>query len=244
MNARKQILKPNSFCHAFFRCHNQQKLFEPTEVKVFLLKLWAKYREKYFIDILEFIIMDNHAHMILKIKDVENLGNFMRTANSQLARFINSHFGRDSQAIRDRFKSPMITTESYLYSSMQYVWLNRYKVGGVRPEYDRFCSASWRINPKISSSFGITDKEKKMFSTLLSPSSVLPIKLDRPIIRFVLDLINDGISKIKNLCDKIFKHNHTIGDPNVIDIRRKEISSANKHNRLKKRAPPLIETII
>ena len=38
----------------------------------------------------------------------------MRTVNSQLARFINKFFDRDSQAIRERFKSPEITSDDYL----------------------------------------------------------------------------------------------------------------------------------
>ena len=84
--------------------------FKDEAVKTFLLFLWAKYKNQYGVKIFDFIIMDNHAHLLIKAESVEGLGHFMRNVNSQLARFINKVYNRDSQAIRERYKSPVITT--------------------------------------------------------------------------------------------------------------------------------------
>ncbi|MBP6218389.1 MAG: transposase [Oligoflexales bacterium] len=108
--------------------------------------LWAKYKNRYSIKIFDFIIMDNHIHMLVQTTRAEHLGHFMRTVNSQLARHINKFFDRDSQAIREIYKSPMITNVRYVQNVQQYIWLNRYKVNKTRPDQDPFCSVSWRRN--------------------------------------------------------------------------------------------------
>lgn len=219
MNPRHHIIDKNCFTHVFFRCHNKQHLFGPKEVKDRLLYLWAKYKKKYGIEIVEFIIMDNHAHLLLKVKDADSLGHFMRTVNSLIARFINSYFKRDSQAIRERYKSPIISREKYLHHTMQYIWLNRFKIGGKDPRYDRYCSASWRLNPKLARSFGGNEKDKDLFAKLLSAYDILPHVKPKNPARFVLDLLNAAFSKNYNLCDSIYENVHTIGDSEVVSYR-------------------------
>ena len=153
MYPRRQILPNNSYSHVFFRCHNRNFFLKERHVKDYLLALWAKYKSRYSVQIFEFIIMDNHAHLLVKAKSTENLSHFMRTVNSLLARYINKTFGRDSQAIRERFKSPLICSSHYARNVMQYIWLNRRKIASSsNPLKDPYCSASWRVQPGIVNS--------------------------------------------------------------------------------------------
>ncbi len=64
MYARRYIIMNKSFSHVFFRYHNRQFFFDKAVVKNFLLQLWAKYKKKYGVKIIDFIIMDNHAHLL------------------------------------------------------------------------------------------------------------------------------------------------------------------------------------
>ncbi len=82
-----------------------------------------KYKKKYKIKIFEFILIDNHNHLLVKAALTEALGHFMRTVNSLLARHINKSFNRDSQAARERFKSPLISNMTYAHKTMQYICL-------------------------------------------------------------------------------------------------------------------------
>ncbi len=77
--------------------------------------------------------------------DAYAVGNFMRTVNSRLALAINKYFGRDSQAIRERYKSKIVTGPKYCLELIRYIYANRYKIGGVKPHFDRYCSAYWRM---------------------------------------------------------------------------------------------------
>lgn len=225
MYSRRHIISNKSYTHVFFRCHNRQFLFESPKIKAFLLSLWAKYKRKYGVKIIDFAIMENHAHLLLFVESVEQLGHFMRTVNSQLARFINKLLDRDSQAIRERYKSPLITGSIYLYQVMQYIWLNRYKVNKQRPETDIYCSASWRINPEVIAMIANNDKEHKLLSQLLDSYDILPEKIIGPVSRFVMKMLNAAISQLHMLNAKIYENSHTIGDD--LDVRfRGELLSA------------------
>ena len=148
----------------------------------------------------------------------------MRTVNFQLARFINKYFERDSQAIRERYKSPVVNDVRYQINVMQYIWLNRFKADrSSNPETDRFCSAAWRINPGCIKHI-TTDREKiELFESLLDPYSSLQeplrsvsLKNEKKMVR---KLLKEALAKVESYFDKIFHNSHTIGDAIVVKAR-------------------------
>ncbi len=208
----------------FFRCHNRQMFFKNNIVKKFLLFLWAKYKKKYKIKILEFIIMDNHAHLLVYFESVENLGHFMRTVNSQLATFINRIEKRDSQAIRERYKSPLITNERYFLQTMQYIWLNRYQVDGKDPATDPYCSVSWRLGLPVIRYITEVEEKQKLLSELLDDyPDFASTKSD--LRKFIRDLLNEALSKVEIYINTLFENGHTIGDEMDVIFRREYLSA-------------------
>ena len=224
MNARRDILSDGALAHVFFRCHNRQHLLKPRAVKNFLLLQWALNKERYHVKFVDFNLMDNHAHLILKADSTGELGNFMRTVNSQLARFINKFFDRDSQAIRERFKSPEITTEAYLAKTIQYVYLNRVKVDPTsRPDLDPYCSASWRLNPGIINQITSNEKEREALRNLLDPyDDSTPLAVSNPR-KFVRDLLAAALSRLGELSAAVYTHSHTIGDLETVASRARKL---------------------
>jgi REP element-mobilizing transposase RayT len=215
MYARRNILENGSLAHVFFRCHNRQFFLKNVEVRNYLILLWAKYKKRYDVRINEFIIMDNHAHLLVCADSVEGLGHFMRTVNSQLARFINKLEKRDSQAIRERYKSPLITNERYLLQTMQYIWLNRFKVNKSNPAYDPHCSVSWRLNSDVISYLFKEEKEQALVAKLLDFYPHFESKFGE-FRKFIRDLLNAALSSCMQFVDTIFENGHTIGD--AIDV--------------------------
>lgn len=169
--------------------------------------------------------MDNHAHLLIKIPNQLSLSNFMRTVNSLLARFINKHFKRDSQAIRERFKSPIVSTESYFLKLMPYIWLNRFKVDGSKPQTDLYCSACWRLNTGCYSKIALNQEEEKLFEQLLDSYETANINPGKSVRRFILNLLNAAISKISTLNKEIFENSHTIGDREAVSFRSELLSA-------------------
>ena len=239
MIPRRQIIDSACYTHVIFRCHNREFLFEPETIKIKLLNLWAKYSERYAIRIVEFVIMDNHAHMLVDTRNAECLGRFMRTVNSQIARYVNNHFERDSQVIRERYKSPVITNDQYFIKTQQYIWLNRFRVDGQRPEYDKFCSASWRLHPSLYKRFGSTEAELQKLGTMLKSYRHIPKPPTIPISRYIQDLINAAIGKTASLTSSTFENSHTIGDDLDISFRA-ELLNAFRRQHLPTAGPPLV----
>ena len=224
MNARRDILSDGAISHVFFRCHNRQHFLKPRPVRNFLLLLWALNKDRYKVKVIDFNLMDNHAHLILKANSTGELGDFMRTVNSQLARFINKFFDRDSQAIRERYKSPEITSDDYLTKTIQYVYMNRVKIDPrSRPDRDPYCSASWRLNPGVSDLISSNEEEKKLLRSLLDPyDSTTPLGVSNPR-KFVRDLLNAALSRMGELSAAVFTHSHTIGDPESVASRARKL---------------------
>ena len=223
MNARRDILSDGALSHVTFRCHNRQHFLKAPPVKNFLLILWALYKKRYQIKIIDFNFMDNHVHLILMASSTEELGNFMRTVNSQLARFINKFFDRDSQAIRERFKSPEITSDDYLVKTIQYVYMNRVKIDPrSRPDQDPYCSASWRLNPGIIDRISSNEEDREKLRNLLDPYNSTPLSVANPR-KFVRDLLAAALSRLGELTAAVFTHSHTIGDPQTVASRARKL---------------------
>ncbi len=229
MYARRYILQNKSYTHVFFRCHNRQHFLKNEEVKNFLVYLWAKYKQKYKIQIFEFIIMDNHAHLLVYAENIEYLGHFMRTVNSQLARFINDLEDRDSQAIRERYKSPLITNERYFLQTMQYIWLNRFKIDRQSPLKDPYCSVTWRLDLPAISYITKDEKIKNLLSNLLDEHPYFPADRSK-FRRFIRDMLNAALSKSDTYSKKIFESCHTIGDDFDVKFRGEYLSAFEREH--------------
>lgn len=239
MYSRRTILPfANSMTHVFFRCHNRQMFFKPKEIKERLLILMATYKERYQIRVVDFIVMDNHAHFVFKIRSAELLGHFMRTVNSQLARAINLYFDRDSQALRERYKSPMIDGQKYLYGTIQYVWMNRYRINKkANPQFDPYCSASWRLRSRykiIIEPKSKADKINNLLACLLDSYEELGICKKDETKELVRQLLCQGVAKISSLTAKIYANLHTIGDALTVSYRAELISAFRRST-----GPPL-----
>lgn len=193
-------------------------------MKLNLLLLWAKYKKKYRIKIYDFIVMGNHAHLILRAETTELLGNFMRTVNSQLGTIINKRFKKDSQAIKQRYGSPQISNLKYLRKVTQYVWMNRKKAGStICPLNDIYCSLSWRNNPNIYKQFNVTDEDLQNLKDLIDDN---PDFYPEDQVAFVNRLYQEAANE--QFEEGEFEVAHTIGDSAAVEIRIKEIRSFRK----------------
>lgn len=220
MYPRRIILHNRSYSHVFFRCHNREHFFRPFEIKKALLNLWSKYKGRYGVRIYEFNIMDNHAHLLIRCEDTDQLGAFMRVVNSQIALRINRYFSRDSQAIRERYKSPLISNEKYFLSTIKYIWINRFRIGGVPPEFDPFCSASWRLdNGVIERTFEPDEKLIQSLNGLLDSYGSTPLGNLGSLKNFLKKLLEEAKSEFTSLRGPVFTHSHTIGDTSAVAFR-------------------------
>ncbi len=121
---RKLLLSDQSFFHVTWKCHNDDYLLKPEQIKKKLYHLLIKYKQRYKIKIFGYCFMNNHPHIVGYCETVKQFSSFFQSVNSCLAKFINLKLGRKGQAIMDRPKSPQIQSLDHLIKTLHYIDMN------------------------------------------------------------------------------------------------------------------------
>jgi REP element-mobilizing transposase RayT len=233
MTPRKHIINNNSLAHIIFRCHDRNNFLEPECVKKKALLLLARYKQRYGIKIHDFCIMDNHVHIALTAPSADLLGNFMRTVESQLARFINSHFKRDSQALRERYKSLLVIGADYVRNLTKYIYMNRFRVNKLQPQCDYYCSAYWRLRKPhkwIPNATSDEDKDNNLLAKLLDDYDLQRAPKESSTATYIAALIAEALEQIKAEEEfSKYERGHTIGDEHSVNY-RSEVINAYRRN--------------
>ena len=130
--------------------------------------------------------------------------------------------------LRERYKSPLISSFAYIKHTMQYVWMNRQKATGRSALTDPFCSLSWRLHPEMIHNLAGNDKEKVLFCRLLDDDAEIYPSALKERRRFVAELFNDAQSRLQSFASQIFTNGHTIGDKIAVGFRTILLSAFKK----------------
>ena len=125
--ARKYITVP--FFHLMTQGINKEYIFENNKDKEMYEKLILRYKEEFDVDILAYCIMDNHVHILIRIKSTENMSRFMHIVNTQYATYYNKKYNRTGYVFKNRYKSQMIHSIEHLYKCIEYIHNNPIKAG-------------------------------------------------------------------------------------------------------------------
>ena len=120
--SRKSINTP--FLHVMTQGIEKKFIFNYAEDINFYIKLMYKYRIEYEIKIIAYCIMNNHVHMLLKIKSINSLSEYMHKLNGTYGKYYNTKYNRVGFVFRDRFKSEGIYNEKHLYNCIHYIYNN------------------------------------------------------------------------------------------------------------------------
>ena len=124
--SREQI-KTVSFFHIMTQGINKEYIFENKTDKIKYEKLILQYKEEFNITILAYCIMDNHTHILIRIKTIENMSMFMHKINTQYAIYYNKKYNRIGYVFKSRYKSQMIDSLKHLYRCIDYIHDNPVK---------------------------------------------------------------------------------------------------------------------
>lgn len=126
---------------------NKEYIFETDEMKEkyrFLLKQNIKQST---VKLLSYCIMSNHAHMLMHVKDIQEMSKIMQKINTSFARFYNGRKNRVGFVFRDRFYTQQILSRQQLYNCLVYIHNNPVKAGIVKEPKDyKYSSYSEWIN--------------------------------------------------------------------------------------------------
>ena len=122
------------FLHVIVQGINKEKIFYKAEYKNEYKKLLQRETKNKNIDIVAYCIMDNHAHMLLFVKETKELSACMQKINTSYAIYFNKKEKRVGIVYRNRYYTKPINSEYHLARCIVYIHRNPVKAGIINNE--------------------------------------------------------------------------------------------------------------
>ncbi|MDF2672566.1 MAG: transposase [Clostridiales bacterium] len=119
MGRKNRFIYEGAIYHIYQRGNNKEYIFEDDKIKSFILKYLKEYNKKFDYEILAYVIMNNHYHLLIKTNK-SPIDQIMFYLNNLLGKYINDKLNRTGHAFEDRYKCELVETDTYL------IWLLRY----------------------------------------------------------------------------------------------------------------------
>lgn len=198
--ARKDLR--TNFLHIMVQGVNKEYIFEKDiYIEKFLIIL-KKYIEQYDITIISYCIMNNHAHILIYVNNIMDLGKLMHKINIIYAQFYNKEKNRCGVVFRNRYQSEPIYDITHLTNCINYIHMNPVKAKMVKKceEYKYSSYRDYKLNRGICKS-KIMEKiygKNFDFSSLLSKgNNCLFIDVNKPKICEINEMIDIKINEFK-----------------------------------------------
>lgn len=136
MPRRARFTIDDGIYHVMVRGNNQNRIFNDEKDFNFFLELLRENKEKYSLKVYHYVLMDNHAHMIIKSPNGEKLSGAMKRINVTYTRYYRKRYKGIGHFFQDRFKSFLIQNGKYLLECGRYVELNPVRAGIVKNPAD------------------------------------------------------------------------------------------------------------
>lgn len=123
--ARKNL--NTSFIHIMVQGVNKEYIFSKEKYKKNYLNLIRKNIKNFNLTILAYCIMSNHAHFLIYVKEINELGKFMHKINHLYSNLYNREEKRCGVLFRNRYRAEPIYDEKYLINCIKYIHDNPVK---------------------------------------------------------------------------------------------------------------------
>ena len=127
---------PTDVYHVINRGVNKKDLFHGPKDFLCYLGLVNEYKERLDIRIYHYCLMTNHAHMLVKSKDVGSLSQFMHFIQRRFAYYYCKTYQWTGQVFQRSFRSFPIDKESYFLECGRYIEKNPVRAAMVKSTED------------------------------------------------------------------------------------------------------------
>lgn len=148
--------------HVIKRGNNRDYIFQTRQDKEDFLECLETANEEDVFNLLGYVIMDNHYHLIIETKEVP-LNKIMQKINNTYSKNYNKRHNRRDHVFGGRYKSILVNDDKYLLSLLRYIHANpvRAKILHNMADYGWSSDQFYRNNIKKQVHI---DKILKMFS--------------------------------------------------------------------------------
>ncbi|MEL7565686.1 MAG: transposase [Dehalobacterium sp.] len=133
--------------HVIKRGNNKDYIFQRREDKESFLTYLQAVKEDFCFNLLGYVIMNNHYHLIIETKD-KPLQNIMQRVNNLYSKNYNKRYHRSDHVFGGRYKGILVKDEKYLLSLLRYIHNNpvRAKICNNAAEYQWSSDLYYRNN--------------------------------------------------------------------------------------------------
>lgn len=122
-------LENECFYHIYNRSNNRERIFKEHDNYIYFLKLLSRYILT-IADVYAYNLLNNHFHLLVKIKDFENIKAEQGFSNlfNAYAKALNKKYNRTGKLFEERCKRKKISDDFYLIEIIYYIHLNAQKL--------------------------------------------------------------------------------------------------------------------
>lgn len=131
MSRPLRIEYPGAWYHVMNRGRQFEKIFSDEQDYEMFVELLKDSSEMWKVNIAAYCLMSNHYHILLHTPD-GNISRTMRHINGVYTQKFNRKYSQDGQIFRGRYKSILVSPDSYLLQLVRYIHRNPIKAGLVK----------------------------------------------------------------------------------------------------------------
>jgi len=104
MARRPRVCEPNLTYHTISKCINSEALLNKDVIKGLMMSIIRKTMEKYEMEFISYVLMDNHVHFVIKtVINGATISQIMQYVKSNIAQTYNRRMNRTGAFWNGRF---------------------------------------------------------------------------------------------------------------------------------------------
>ena len=136
MGRVKRVYYNNAVYHVTIRGNNKQAVLKNDTDKDALLSTLSKYRLRFGFKLFGFILMDNHAHLIIAVNSLINISKIMQAIALSYSQKFRRKYKYTGYVWQGRFRSNIIESDVYILKCLEYIHNNPVRAGIVDKPQD------------------------------------------------------------------------------------------------------------
>lgn len=195
-----RVVLPGYPLHVIQRGTNRCDIFRDHGDYMFFLACLQEGCETHGCDIHAYVLMTNHAHILLSPATEDGPSELMQFVGGRYAQYFNHRYERVGALWQGRYKATIVDTEAYFLVCAKYVELNPVRAGMVRQPAD------YRWSSHAHNALGRSDPLVRLHPLLDSVGSAAYLQMfDAPLDDKTLGTIRDCTNKGWALGDERFR---------------------------------------
>ena len=141
--------------HVITRGNDRQILFRSPQDFQKYLELLSHARREFPLKIYNYVLMDNHIHLLVEPTEEGNLSKAMEYVSKGYAKYFNKTYQHVGHVFQGRFKSFLVQDDRYFFTCSRYIDLNPVKANLVSNPADYLWSGHKTLAAGYESAFKI-----------------------------------------------------------------------------------------